>query len=76
MVFQNILIEVESDLNVQLYLPEDDFNSKKSTLFATYLWSESPVLARKLLQVLKNVIGDSSMLEFGAATGLPFIVVE
>eukprot|EP01031_Cornospumella_fuschlensis_P024829 gene24829-30003_t len=67
-------VELGSNLHVSLSIPDDDFNEGKSTLFATYLWSGSTLLAKKLLGLQEDLIRGSCVLEFGAAAGLPSIV--
>lgn len=67
-----LFVEVGPNIKVQLNVPEDDFNGDKSTLFATFLWSGSSVLSRKLLDV-PDLVAGASVLEFGAAAGLPSI---
>lgn len=58
--------------NIQLTIStaEDDFNQDKKTLFATHVWNGSIVLSRMLV-VHRNSIEGKSVIEFGAASGIP-----
>lgn len=56
-----------------LKVAEDEFNSNKKSLFATFIWSGSIKLAEKLIEY-RETIKDSTVLEFGAAAGLPSLV--
>lgn len=66
-------VEVSSDLVVNLTTAEDEFNEAKKTLFATFVWTGSMLLARKLV-ALQPSIRAAAVLEFGSAAGLPSIV--
>lgn len=65
-------IELVANLVIKLETAEDDFNASKKTLFATYVWSGSSILAKELLQMPDAVRG-KAVLELGAAAGLPSI---
>eukprot|EP00455_Lapot_gusevi_P017868 TRINITY_DN1965_c0_g1_i1.p1 TRINITY_DN1965_c0_g1~~TRINITY_DN1965_c0_g1_i1.p1 ORF type:complete len:235 (-),score=41.86 TRINITY_DN1965_c0_g1_i1:143-847(-) len=65
-------VEVSDSITVQLHIAKEDFNQAKKSLFATYLWSASSVLAKKLVD-LQNVVQNKLVLEFGAGAGLPSI---
>lgn len=67
------VVDVSPEIQVKLFTAENDFNPEKKMLFATYVWSGSAILAKELL-VQADLINNSSVLEFGAAAGLPSIV--
>lgn len=53
---------------------ENEFNKGKKTLFATYVWSGSIVLSNLLCDLYRDLIVDKSVVEFGAAAGIPSVV--
>ena len=57
----------------KLSVSEDEFNNGKKSLFATHIWSGSIKLAEKLILHGESIQG-KSVLEFGAAAGLPSLV--
>ena len=52
-------------------LAETDRNSERKSLFATYLWNGSRVLANFLFEELRSTSQSSSVIEFGSGAGLP-----
>jgi predicted nicotinamide N-methyase len=68
-----LMVDISPGLQIKLYTAENDFNAEKKMLFATYVWSGSAVLAKELIKV-RNLIENSTVIEFGAGAGLPSIV--
>lgn len=60
---------------IRLSIAADDFNDKKRSLFATMIWNGAKVLAEFLSEDfnVKKFIRRKSIIEFGAAAGLPSI---
>ena len=52
-------------------LAESEVNRNKKTLFATHLWEGAKILTLKLLTDFSDLIRDKTVVEFGAAAGLP-----
>ena len=68
---RNIIVSNTYEFN--LNVADDEFNANKKSLFATFIWSGSIKLAEKLVEY-KDSINGRSVLEFGAAAGLPSLV--
>ncbi len=68
-----LIVKVASDLEVKLMTADNDFNCEKKTLFATYIWPGSIILAEELF-MKRKLIENATVIEFGAAAGLPSIV--
>lgn len=66
-------IHVSDALVISLSTAEDEFNDSKKTLFATFVWTGATLLAKELVSMAALIQG-ASVLEFGAAAGLPSIV--
>jgi nicotinamide N-methyltransferase len=64
------------DFTIILKVAENDFNAEKKTLFATTLWHGAKVLAQQIAGNLATRIKRASVIEFGAAAGLPSIVAR
>lgn len=60
-------------IEVTLQTAEDEFNIEKKTLFATYIWNGGKVLTEYLIQHHEIVL-NKTVVELGAAAGLPCIV--
>lgn len=54
-----------------LQIAEDDFNAEKKTLFATMIWHGARALSNFLASDAPGFIKGKSVIEFGAAAGLP-----
>lgn len=54
-----------------LQIAEDDFNAEKKTLFATMIWHGARALSNYLASDVSDFIKGKSIIEFGAAAGLP-----
>ena len=50
---------------------ESEYNKDKKTLFATHLWTGAKILTEKLIKEYADSIRGCSVIEFGAAAGLP-----
>ena len=50
---------------------ENEYNCGKKTLFATHIWSGAKILTEKLITNYAEYITGKSVIEFGAAAGLP-----
>lgn len=68
-------IEITPELQIYLETAENDFNTSKKTLFATFIWTGSRILAEELVKYA-DWIQNKRILEFGAAAGLPSIVAS
>jgi EEF1A N-terminal glycine/lysine methyltransferase len=62
------------DFTLRIYTAENDFNPGKKTLFATYIWSGSRVMADYLVNTKRDEIVNSSILELGSGTGIPSLI--
>lgn len=64
---------ISEELVFYLQLAEDDFNEGKKCLFATMVWSGAVVLAKALHDdpLARSKIMNATIIEFGAAAGLP-----
>lgn len=62
------------DIELTISTAEDDFNQEKKTLFATHVWNGSLVLSRKLMEHRNDIVGKSA-IEFGAASGIPSVLL-
>lgn len=72
---ENVVESVIEEFQLSLSIAENDFNENKRCLFATMIWSGATVLAKYLAsRSERHRIADCSVLEFGAAAGLPSIV--
>lgn len=71
---ENFIVIDIHDWMIPIEIAEDDFNADKKTLFATYVWSGSKVLANYLVNRGRKYVEGRTVLEFGAAAGLPSIV--
>ena len=60
---------------IRLSIAVDDFNDKKRSLFATMIWNGAKVLTEYLCEDfnIQQYIYGKSIIEFGAAAGLPAI---
>lgn len=68
------LVTIQFDeIEVTLQTAEDEFNADKKTLFATYIWNGGKVLTEYLIRH-REIVADKSVVELGAAAGLPSIV--
>ena len=61
---------------VRLSIAVDVFNDKKRSLFATMIWNGAKVLTEDLCEYfnIQEYIYGKSIIEFGAAAGLPAII--
>jgi predicted nicotinamide N-methyase len=66
-------VVVADEYEFILEVAEDEFNANKKSLFATFIWSGSIKLAETLLKN-RQLIEGKSVLEFGAAAGLPSLM--
>lgn len=66
--FQELTI---ADRIFTVEIAENDFNSDKKTLFATFVWNGSKILAEHLIENGESILKGSSVVEFGSAAGLP-----
>eukprot|EP01039_Chlorochromonas_danica_P000983 gene983-1067_t len=66
-------VNVVDGVDIHLSTAEDEFNESKKTLFATFLWTGSSLLAKELALTYRDLVHSASVLEFGAAAGLPSI---
>jgi EEF1A N-terminal glycine/lysine methyltransferase len=57
-----------------LYNVVAEWNAEKKTLFATYIWHGARAIAEYILHNFKDSIMGSSVLELGAAAGLPSLL--
>lgn len=72
---ENIVETSIEEFNLVLSIAENDFNENKRCLFATMIWSGATVMAQYIASSSeRHRILKKSVIEFGAAAGLPSIV--